>query len=236
MPKESKTKFDAEESLRNIGIFESLDDDDIAQLSKQVTWKHYRKGVEVFPYQQDSNEVYFIGSGRVRVTIYSISGKEISYQELGAGEIFGELAAVDHLPRAANVIVTEAAQIGIMSGKDFWTALSQYPSVSEAIITRLAGLVRFLTERIYQFSALDVNQRVRAEVLRLAEQSQSGDQYVTIQNFPTHVEIANRVNTHREAVTKELNELSRLGIIKQSRRVLIVMDIDRLSELVSEGL
>jgi predicted transcriptional regulator len=55
---------------------------------------------------------------------------------------------------------------------------------------------------------------------------------VSIQNFPTHKEIASRVNTHREAVTRELNELSRLGIIKQNQRVLTVLDLSKLAELL----
>ena len=70
------------------------------------------------------------------------------------------------------------------------------------------------------------------EILRLAEENRLEEDMVSIQNFPTHKVIANRVNTHREAVTRELNELSRLGIIKQNQRVLTVLDISKLAELL----
>ena len=67
------------------------------------------------------------------------------------------------------------------------------------------------------------------EILRLAEGNENEAGEARIQNFPTHKEIANRINTHREAVTRELNELSRLEIIKQDRRVLTVLDVTRLA-------
>ena len=72
------------------------------------------------------------------------------------------------------------------------------------------------------------------EILRLAEENRLEEGMVSIQNFPTHKEIASRVNTHREAVTRELNDLSRLGIIKQNKRVLTVVDLSKLTELLPE--
>ena len=222
--------------LRKIGVFENLDSAAYDLISDRVKWKQYRRGTEVFPYKEHSDEVYFIASGHVRVTIFSFSGKEISYQELGAGEMFGELSAIDHLPRTANVIVLEAARIGAMSRNDFWEIIGRYPSVAGTVLTRLASMVRFLADRVYQYGALDVKDRIRAEVLRLAQENLSDDDSAIIHEFPTHSEIANRVNTHREAVTKELNDLSRMGLIKQTQRVLTVAAIARLAELISEEL
>jgi CRP/FNR family cyclic AMP-dependent transcriptional regulator len=62
----------------------------------------------------------------------------------------------------------------------------------------------------------------------------TGEDTATIQDFPTHKEIASRVNTHREAVTRELNELSRTGFIEQDHRILKVTSIDDLSGLLPE--
>lgn len=74
------------------------------------------------------------------------------------------------------------------------------------------------------------------EVLRLARESMSSGDIAIIQNFPTHREIANRVNTHREAVTRELNELTRMGLIEQNQRVLTVTAVSRLSGLLAEDI
>jgi CRP-like cAMP-binding protein len=186
--------------------------------------------------QAASNEVYFIGAGRVRATIFTFCGKEISYQELGAGETFGELSAIDKMPRTVNVITVEPSQIGVISANNYWKLIEQYPSIARATLKRMASMVRFLIDRVYQYGALDVRDRVRMEVLRLARESMTGEDTAIIQDFPTHKEIASRVNTHREAVTRELNELSRTGLIEQDHRVLMITSIERMSELLDESM
>ena len=95
-------------------------------------------------------------------------------------------------------------------------------------------MISFLIDRVYQYGALDVKDRVRMEVLRLARKSMSNEDTAAISNFPTHREIANRVNTHREAVTRELNELTRMGLIEQNQRVLTVKTVAGLTELLAE--
>jgi CRP-like cAMP-binding protein len=225
--------FDAAQPLRRIKLFKALDDEAIGLISSLVKWKQYRKGTEIIPYMSENDEVYFIASGGVRVTIFSFSGKEISYQELGPGEMFGELSAIDQAPRAANVIAMESALIGMISGEEYRRLIDRYPSVAMATLKRLASMIRFLVDRVYQYGALDVKDRVRMEVLRLARESMSNDDTADITNFPTHQEIANRVNTHREAVTRELNELTRMGLIEQHQRVLKVKTVTGLSELLA---
>ena len=234
MKNNHQNKFDAGEALRKIELFKSLDDEAFGQVSSLVKWKQYRKGTEVIPYMSENDDVYFIASGCVRVTIFSFSGKEISYQELGSGEMFGELSAIDQLPRAANVITSESSRIGVISRNDYWGLIDRYPGVAAAAMKRLASLVRFLIDRVYQYGALDVKDRIRMEVLRLARENLTNEDTASIQNFPTHREIASRVNTHREAVTRELNELSRIGLIEQSQRVLTVTSVQRLQNLIPE--
>ena len=234
MKNSQQNTFDASEALQKTEIFKCLDDEAIDLVSNLVKWKQYRKGVEVIPYRDESDEVYFIASGQVRITIFSFAGKEISYDELGPGEMFGELSAIDQLPRTANVITLDIARIGAMSRSDYWRLIDRYPGVAAASLKRLAGVVRFLVDRVYQYGVLDVKDRVRTEVLRLARENMSGDDSATIHHFPTHSEIANRVNTHREAVTRELNELSRIGMIEQNKRVLTVPEVSRLKELLPE--
>jgi CRP-like cAMP-binding protein len=234
MKDDEGNKFDAGKALRDIELFKSLDDDAIAEVARMVRWKRYRKATEVIPYMGDGDDVYFLASGRVRVTIFSFSGKEISYQELEAGHMFGELSAIDRMPRTANVITLEPAQIGVISGNNYRELLDRYPAVAAATLKRLAGMVRFLIDRVYQYGALDVKDRIRMEVLRLARDNMATADSATIRNFPTHKEIANRVNTHREAVTKELNELTRMGLIEQQRRVLTVPEVSGLIALLPE--
>jgi len=228
--------FDAIGSLQKIELFKRLDSEACALVSNLVKWKKYKKGTEVISYKNEGDDLYFIASGRVRVTIFSFSGKEVSYQDLGPGEMFGELSAIDQLPRTANVIASESSRIGVMSRIDYWRLIDRYPGVAAASLKQLAGLVRFLIDRVYQYGALDVKDRVRMEVLRLARENISNGDTAIIHNFPTHREIATRVITHREAVTRELNKLTRMGLIEQSHRVLTVTSVLSLQKLLPEDI
>lgn len=225
--------FESSNKLKDIKLFECLDEETCAQVWKLIKWKNFQKGAEVIAYKGEDDDVYFIASGRVRITIFSISGKEISYQDLGPGEMFGELSAIDQLPRTTNVFTSESSRIGVISRNDYWKIIEQYPAIAAAAMKRLVSLVRFLVDRVYQYGALDVKDRIRMEVLRLARENMSSEDMASIQNCPTHKEIANRVNTHREAVTREFNNLSRIGLIEQRGRVLIVTSVTHLLNLLS---
>jgi len=79
-----------------------------------------------------------------------------------------------------------------------------------------------------------VNNRIQAEVLRLANLAPREGRAARIGAAPTHAEIASRISTHREAVTRELNRLSRIGIIERRDDALLVKDVDRLAAMVHE--
>ena len=106
--------------------------------------------------------------------------------------------------------------------------------VSQALIRDLVKNVRTLTQRVYEFSTLAVNNRIQGELLRLASLAPKDGKSARIDPAPTHSEIASRVSTHREAVTRELNRLSRVGIIERQDKTLIVRDVERLTAMLHE--
>ena len=104
------------------------------------------------------------------------------------------------------------------------------------VLKRLTNQIRALTERVFEFSALAVENRIQAEVLRLARDHMEGDNSALIKPAPTHAEIASRVSTHREAVTRALSDLARRGIVERRDGTLAVLDVEALSELVEHAI
>jgi hypothetical protein len=93
--------------------------------------------------------------------------------------------------------------------------------------------VRNLTARVFEFSTLAVRNRVRTELLRLADGAPGSNEAV-LSPAPTHAEIANRISTHREAVTRELGWLEDKGFIAKEGRVLRLKNRAGLRKLVEE--
>ena len=121
-----------------------------------------------------------------------------------------------------------------MPAKEFRKLLKTEPMVAQAVLRDLVRIVRNLTKRVYEFSTLAVNNRIQAELLRLASLAPREGKGARLDPAPTHAEIASRVSTHREAVTRELNRLSRIGLIKRENGTLVVRDLDGLAAMLHE--
>ena len=222
-------------SLKGIAIFAGLSPDSIGRIKRRCAWKRYAPGEPILDYLDKSDDVFFLMLGEVRVTIYSTVGKAVSFREISAGEIFGEFPAIDGGPRSASVEARTNCVIASMPGSTFRELLQSEPGLAQALLPRLTKTIRALTTRVYEFSTLAVNNRIQAELLRLTSLASKDGRSARIVPAPTHVEIASRVSTHREAVTRELNRLSRIGIIERRSGTLLVKDVDRLAEMVHDA-
>jgi CRP/FNR family cyclic AMP-dependent transcriptional regulator len=225
----------SEYSLVKIGILAGLPSDALERTKRVCSWKRYEPGEPIVGYLDPSNNVFFIAEGEVRVTIYSPSGKAVSFRELSAGDMFGEFPALDQGPRSASVEARTRCLIASMPAAEFRELLRNEWTVAQALFRKLAMTVRALTTRVYEFSTLAVNNRIQAELLRLANLKPQRGNAARIVPAPTHVEIANRVSTHREAVTRELNRLSRLGIIERRGGTLLIKDLEQLARMVHDA-
>jgi Crp-like helix-turn-helix domain len=98
---------------------------------------------------------------------------------------------------------------------------------------QLGEWVRALSTRVYEFSALKVESRMCAELLRLAETRLRVDNRAIISPPPMHADLASRIGTRREAVTRAINRLSRQGIVVRRRGAWEVADMARLTALAT---
>lgn len=222
-------------SLKGIAIFAGLSSDALERIERRCAWRRYTPGEPIVDYLDASDDVFFIALGEVRVIIYSSVGKAVSFRELAAGEIFGEFPAIDGGSRSASVEARTNCLIASMPAASFRELLQSEPGLAQALLPRLVKTIRALTTRVYEFSTLAVNNRIQAELLRLAGLGPKEGKSARIVPAPTHVEIASRVSTHREAVTRELNRLSRIGIIERRGGTLLVKDVERLAEMVHDA-
>jgi CRP-like cAMP-binding protein len=222
------------ETLYGVDAFRELTVAQRQALAKLCHIRGYKTGQHVVSYHDHSREVYFVISGRLQAITFSVTGKQVTFQDIEAGAMFGELSAIDGQPRSAFVIALSDSMICSMTHDDFWHVLKHYPDVSAVTLHRLTSMIRHLCDRIFQISALPVKNRIHAELLRLAVQHMVADNQATISPAPTHADIAHHIGTHREAVSRELNELRRNGLIGSQNNPLLVKDVNRLREMVEQ--
>jgi CRP-like cAMP-binding protein len=205
---------------------------EIARLARACQWRSYEPGAVVIAQDSPSRDVLFVAAGRVRVTIYASSGREVAFRDLAAGANFGEVTAIDGLTRSASVVALTRATLAQLSPERFARLLRTQPAVTDNVLRQLTGLVRSLTERVVDYSTLGVRSRIRAELVRMAHQAGTYSGRATIAPVPRHADIASRVSTNREAVARELAALARLGMVERRRDGLVLTDVARLATLV----
>ncbi len=217
--------------LKNIDLFTDLNDEQLRSVAQRLTVRQYAKNELILAKLDPSDEVFFISSGSVRVTSFSESGKEASYNEKVAGEVFGELSALDGRGRAADVIALESCTMLSATRKDFTDLIQNYPSINSQLMLRLVKNIRSLTERVFEFTSMDVRNRVLAELHRVCLSLGAQRDSLLIDPAPTHADIASRVSTTREAVTRIFKELEQDGVIeKHGRKKLTVHSIRALEQ------
>ncbi len=236
MTRKSEQLPQAEETLSGIEIFQNLSPDDLKALARRCQWRRYTVNQNVVGQMDDTKDVFFIVTGKVRAVIYSLSGKGVTFRDIGGGGMFGEFSAIDGKPRSANVVALADTLIASMSANVFSEVLKDYPEVSAITLKRLTSQLRVLSERVFEFSTLAVKNRIHAELLRLARDHMRDENTAVISPAPTHADIASRISTHREAVTRELSDLARAGLIERRDRTLIIRDVAQLTRMVQDVL
>lgn len=221
--------------LPAIKEFQKLSAIDLAAVAQHCRWHQYVANEEVVRYHENTTNTFLIIHGSIRVTYYSLSGQEVILCDLSGGEMFGELTAIDGQSRSANAVVRTDTLVAIMSAPDFLNLIYSNHEICSAILKRLTGQIRRLTERVYDYSTLAVRSRIHIELLRMAKMQMTSGNTAIISPAPTHADMANLVSTHREAVTRELNALSSSRLILRPRHEIHIMDVSRLTRMVEEA-
>ena len=222
------------DSLVDIRLLSELTEGEIEIIQKSCRWKTYGAGEQIIDQHSESQDIYFVVGGFVRVVNYSLAGREITFVDLEPGDHFGELAAIDGLPRSAGVMVMGKARIASLSAEKFKNMIVEYPNIALILMKHLAHLVRTSTTRIMDLSTLGANNRIHADVLRMARKVAKDGITAEISPIPIHSEVASRVSTTRETVARVMNDLARKGIVERLKSKLLVKDLERLEAMVED--
>jgi CRP/FNR family cyclic AMP-dependent transcriptional regulator len=221
-------------TLEGVRLLSGLTRAERESMEQACAWKRYRAQEQIIDRQSESRDIFFVVKGKVRVVNYSLSGREVTLGDVVEGGHFGELAALDGEPRSASVMALEETVVASLSSDQFLKVLRNHPEVTLFILQSLSRIVRRSTERIMDLSTLGANNRVHAELLRLARESMTGPNMAVLKPIPVHSDIASRVSTTRETVARVLSELSRADILKREKDALVINDVDALELLVED--
>ncbi|MBW4649747.1 MAG: Crp/Fnr family transcriptional regulator [Kastovskya adunca ATA6-11-RM4] len=176
--------------------------------------------------------VYFILEGWAKIRTYNLDGKEVTLNILGKGELFGEMAALDEVPRSTDVITLTPTTIGSVPAQDFVQLIHSEPLAGVRLAQLMAKRLRQVNRRL-RLRESDSVSRVADTLLFLAEsQGKTRQQGTEIPNLP-HRELSSLSGLARETVTRVLTKLEKKALIKRDHDILCIPDLQALERIIA---
>lgn len=215
--------------FRKIPLFSSLKDEELNAIARVSVVKNCPKDSLILIEDDEGDALFIIRAGKVKVTSFSVTGKEIIFSILGAGDFFGDMSLLDGKPRSASVISMEESSVYILRRVDFHRIIEKHPNIALKLLKELTSRLRKADERIESLALLDVRGRVAGILLQLAgESGEKTPEGIVIRSRPTHQDLANMVGTTRETVTRILKQMENGNYIILSGKDVTILDPERL--------
>jgi CRP/FNR family transcriptional regulator, cyclic AMP receptor protein len=146
------------DNLRQVPLFESLDDDAAKQLCDLLETLDCEKQKVLFRAGEAGDAMYIIERGKVRISVDAANGRELTLTELGRGDFFGEMALLDGQPRSANATTSEESRLAVLSRQHFLSFIMRgNPNVALEMMTALANRLRHTDELLRHSATRNVN-------------------------------------------------------------------------------
>ena len=223
-------KLNNRKTFDSIPFLSSLSDKRWQEISQRCRMFEYDADQKIIQHGDDYSDVYFLITGSAHVLNYSSSGRAVSYATFTAGDFFGELAAIDGLPRSAWVWTMKPSKVLVMPGAVFRELVASERHLGLLLMQKLTRIIRTSDERIADMSLLGTEQRVCIELIRISQTDPNDSSKLIVFPLPTQSSFANQVGASRETVDRIFARLRDDGIIRRKGEVLYIENRKKLED------
>ncbi|SOC44101.1 CRP-like cAMP-binding protein [Rhizobium subbaraonis] len=203
---------------RSFPIFEGFNKDTLAEIADIATYRKWNAGTVLFQRGDDGTYLIVVISGRIKISLITPQGRELSLRHLEAGSIFGEMAILDGQPRSADATAAVATEGYVISKRDFLEVLSRNPQSYQAIIHYLCTKLRETTEQLETIALYDLDSRVARFFLAMLRNIHGSDlpECANLQLSLSQTEIASIVGASRPKINRSILALEEAGAIRRT--------------------
>lgn len=218
------TMPDTSSRIADVAFFEGFPADVLETLEAASTVRKFKKNTHIIVGGEESHAAYVLLSGTANVFSDDEEGNEFIHGVYRENELFGELGILDNKPRTANVMTTSDSECLVIPRAAFKAAIKSHPDASESVIHSLVSRIRGMTEDVSCLALMDVYGRLSRIIQQSAENNRDGD--IRRTERLTHQELANRVGSSREMISKILKDLKIGGYISsENHRIVVHKDL-----------
>ena len=207
------------EKLRTMAFLNTLDDDVFDTLAQNAIWREYAPGAIVFLEGERAAAIYYLEYGWMKVIKSSLDGREQILRFLGPGETFNELSVFANKVNPATAIALEAAGAWLIPRAAMRQLLTSHPEVAAHVIESIADRVIHLVSLVADLSLHSVEARVARMLL-----DESEDGVLTRKRWATQTELAARLGTVPDVLSRALRSMAEAGVIEMDRNEFRILD------------
>ncbi len=229
---DERSNPDIENLIASIPVFAGLPEETLSKVTYHVVTRTHPPNQVILLENDWGGSVYFILEGWVKIRTYNLDGKEVTLNIIGKGEVFGEMAAMDEVPRSTDVITLTPTKISSIPAQDFVDLIRSEPLAGVSLVQLMSKRLRQVNRRL-RLREADSMSRVADTILFLAEgQGRQVEQGTEIPNLP-HRELSSLSGLARETVTRVLTKLEKKGLIQRDQDVLCIPNLTALERFIS---
>lgn len=204
----------------NIDIFQGITLQEYSQIEEAAKTRFIKKNTLIFSQGDENNSMYIIKEGSVDVSLLTESGKELILSSLHAGDYFGELSLLDGSPISANITATSECVLIAIHKNDFFKILKNNTDLLNNVVNHLCDKIRQLTEKTQGFALLDVYERFSLLLMDMSQETENGER--VLNTSLTHKNIALRIGSSREMVSRIIKDLENGGYISIDHKIITI--------------
>lgn len=206
--------------LRRIALFSELSEDDLKALAQRSVEKRYTPGEQLFFEGESCRGLYLLIEGAVKISKTSPSGREVMLALITAPSGVAEVTVFDGEPYPASAIAAEPSVALFIDARDFFQLCHSHPAIAWQALRVVGHRLRQLVSTIERISFGSVRQRLATQLLEF------GSDHFTLPI--THQELASRLGTVREVITRNLGRFQAEKLIEVAGRDIRILNRDGL--------
>jgi CRP/FNR family transcriptional regulator, cyclic AMP receptor protein len=219
--------------FKQVSFFADLSEEELQSLSFATKRRTFRSGEVIFHRDDPGQVLYMIKEGKVKICIISPDGQEVSLTVFGKGEVFGEFAILDGLPRSADAVALERVECYTLQRSDFLNAIQKNPKIAISVLEALSKRLRATDDMVEDLIFLDVYGRVAKKLLELADtHGVKTEEGIIIDVRLTQQELASMVGASRESVNKVLGYFTDKKFISTDKHRITIHRVNDLKRRI----
>ena len=207
---------------RSFPIFEEFSKELVAEVANLAQWRRWPSGTVIFQRGDDGNYMILVTEGRIKLSLLTAQGKELSLRHLEPGTLLGEMAVLDGEPRSADATASIATEGYVIGKNEFMALITRNPEAAEAVMRYLCKRLRETTDQLETIALYDLDSRVARFFLATLRQIHGEDlpDQANLHIALSQTEIAGILGASRPKINRSILSLEEQGAIKRQGSVI----------------